>query len=35
MNEAWEKFERSPAAGLVVVLVWCGILIGLMWVATA
>lgn len=35
MKEAWEKFENSPAAGLVVVVVWCGMLIGIMWVATA
>ena len=35
MKEAGEKFENSQAAGLVVVAVWCGMLIGLMWVATA
>ena len=35
MKEALRKFENSPAAGLVVVVVWCGMLIGLMWVATA
>lgn len=34
-REAREKFENSPAAGLVVVVVWCGMLVGLMWVATA
>ena len=34
MKEAWEKFENSPAAGLVVVVVWCGMLISIMWVAT-
>ena len=35
MKEAWEKFENSPAAGLVVVVVWCGMLISLLWMATA
>lgn len=35
MKEAWEKFENSQAAGLVVVAIWCGMLISLMWVATA
>ena len=33
MKEAWERFENSPAAGLVVVVLWCGMLISLMWVA--
>ena len=27
MKEVWEKFENSQAAGLVVVLVWCGMII--------
>ena len=31
MKEAWERFENSPAAGLVVVAIWCGMLIGLLW----
>ena len=35
MKEAWEKFENSPAAGLVVVVVWCGKILSIMWVATA
>ena len=35
MKEAWEKFENSTAAGLVVVVVWCGMLISLLWMATA
>ena len=35
MKEAWEKFENSPAAGLVVVVVWCGMLISLLWMATS
>ena len=35
MKEAWEKFENSRAAGVVVVILWCGMLIGIMWVATA
>ena len=34
MKEAWKKFEDSQAAGLVVVAIWCGMLIGIMWVAT-
>ena len=33
MKEAWEKFENSQAAGLVVVVLWCGMLISLMLVA--
>ena len=33
MKEAWERFENSPAAGLVVVAIWCGMLISLMLVA--
>lgn len=33
MKEAWEKFENSPAAGLVVVAVWCGMLISLLCMA--
>ena len=28
MKEAWKKFEQSPAAGVVVVLVWCGMVFG-------
>ena len=35
MKEAWERFENSPVAGLVVVVLWCGMLIGLMWMATS
>ena len=35
MKEAREKFENSPAAGLVVVVVWCGMILSIMWVATA
>lgn len=35
MKEAWERFENSPAAGLVVVALWCAMLVGLLWVATA
>ena len=31
MKEAWEKFENSPAAGLVVVVVWCGMILSIMW----
>ena len=34
MKEAWERFENSPAAGLVVVAVWCGMLLSLLWMAT-
>ena len=34
MKEAWERFENSPAAGLVVVVVWCGMLLSLLWMAT-
>ena len=34
MKEAWEKFENSPAAGLVVVVVWCGMLTSLLWMAS-
>ena len=34
MKEAWEKFENSPAAGLSVVVVWCGMILSIMWVAT-
>ena len=33
MKEAWEKFENSPVAGLVVVVVWCGMILSIMWVA--
>lgn len=31
MKEAWEKFENSPTAGLVVVVVWCGMILSIMW----
>ena len=31
MKEAWERFENSPAAGLVVVVVWCGMILSIMW----
>ena len=34
MKEAWDRFESSPAAGLVVVAVWCGMLLSLLWMAT-
>ena len=34
MKEAWERFENSPAAGLAVVAVWCGMLLSLLWMAT-
>jgi hypothetical protein len=30
-----KRFEQSWAAGLAVVLIWCGMLIGILWVATA
>ena len=33
MKEAWERFENSPAAGLVVVVVWCGMILSIMWEA--
>lgn len=29
-----KRFENSPAAGLVVVVVWCGMILSIMWVAT-
>jgi len=29
MKEAWERFENSQAAGLVVVIIWCGMILGL------
>lgn len=29
MKEAWERFENSQAAGLVVVAIWCGMVISL------
>ena len=35
MKEAWERFENSPAAGLVVVVLWCAMIMAAMWVATA
>ena len=35
MKEAWERFENSPTAGLVVVVLWCAMLISLMWMATS
>lgn len=34
MKEAWEKFENSRAAGVVVVVLWCGMLISIMTAAT-
>ena len=34
MKEAWDEFENSSAAGLVVVVVWCGMILSIMWVAT-
>ena len=35
MKEAWEKFENSPAAGLVVAVIWCAMIIGYFWMASA
>ena len=35
MKEAWERFENSRAAGVVVVVLWCAMIMAAMWVATA
>ena len=35
MKEAWERFENSRAAGVVVVALWCAMIMAAMWVATA
>ena len=34
MKEAWDRLESSPAAGVVVVAVWRGMLLSLLWMAT-
>ena len=35
MKDTWRKFENSSVAGLVVAVIWCAMIIGYFWMASA